>query len=53
MVDIKGLNTLKVQKYYEKVKRRRKANMERRKEIINKLKEMDKDEQMDTNRESD
>ena len=50
MVGTRELNTLKVQKHYEKVKRRRKANVERRKEIINKLKELAKDEQMDTNR---
>lgn len=40
MVGIKGVKLLKVQKYYEKVKRRRRANMERKKEIINKLKEL-------------
>ena len=53
MVGTRGLNTLKVQKYYEKVKRKRKANMERRKEIINKLKELETDESMESNRESD
>ena len=50
MVGIKELNTLKVQKYYEKVKRKRKANMERKKELLKKLKELETDESMESNR---
>ena len=44
MAGTRGLNTLKVQKYYKKIDKRRRANKKREKKVIKKLEELVKDE---------